>query len=101
MRFAVMLLLQCMLHLQRETISVASYGTQGGCSSDMATNPSQEYSAPRSRNLNPSRHLWVGGLVNVTRTKLVEIFSEFGEIEDIHVLRVGCFLDCDAVVQFR
>lgn len=42
----------------------------------------------KARNLNPSRHLWVGSLPNVSKSTLHTIFSEFGEIEDIHFLKV-------------
>jgi hypothetical protein len=47
----------------------------------------------RSRNLNPSRHLWVGYLYNTTKTKIYDAFSGFGEVENVHFLKVSrlCF----------
>ena len=59
-----------------------------GMSLPDATGGSTSGGGGKSRNLNPSRHLWVGCLVNVSRSKLLDIFAEFGEIEDIHFLKV-------------
>ena len=40
------------------------------------------------RNFVPSRHLWIGCLTNTTKAKIFDIFSSFGEVEDVSFLKV-------------
>jgi hypothetical protein len=45
------------------------------------------FSPSKSRNLLPSRHLWIGGLVNATRADVLDVFGVFGPIEHFKFIK--------------
>lgn len=63
-------------------VSVSHGGAAGG-GVDLSAQQKQ-------RNLVPSRHLWIGGLVNATRADILDMFGPFGKIEHFKFIKVSC-----------
>jgi RNA recognition motif-containing protein len=61
----------------------------------------------KQRNLFPSRHLWIGGLVNATRADILDVFGSFGPIEHFKFIKgrrcafVDFYRQQDAEVAFN
>ena len=79
----------------------------GGPSTDAASIDAKRNRWLRTRNLTPSRHLWIGCLYNSSKVEVLERFRAFGPIDDVNYLkdRHCAFVDFatidDCVVAFR